>query len=128
MKVVIYIFGEGDFKVDTLPAHLVPTFASHLKYSFEKNGVPTIVLESDARIEGDPQKFTEITHLLHSNINIYDELRKAQETTNNLNHLPDRWRNEANKIHVPVNDYGAGWRHGVKWCADDLESYRNERG
>jgi len=45
MKVLIYIFGEGDFKNDSLGARLVPTFASHLKLAFEKNGVPTAIFE-----------------------------------------------------------------------------------
>jgi hypothetical protein len=92
LKVLIYIFGEGDFKNDTLEAHLVPTFASHLKYAFEKNGVPTIVLETDKKLVGDPQNFKEITHLLHSNFDVYGELRKAQKTYSKLSILPFNWR------------------------------------
>jgi hypothetical protein len=123
MKVLIYIFGEGDFKRDTLESRLVPVFASHLKYSFEKNSVPTAIFETDEKVTDNPITHKEITHLLHSNVDIYDELRKAQEITNNLNHLPDNWRNTA-RAHSPKNDYNNGWCYGVKWCADELEKVR----
>ena len=47
MKVIIHIYGEGDFKTDTLETRLVPVFCENLKKNFEKNGVPTIIIQSN---------------------------------------------------------------------------------
>ena len=124
MKVLIYIFGEGDFKNDSLGARLVPTFASHLKLAFEKNGVPTAIFETDERVTKNPQNLKEITRLLHSDVQIYDELRKAQKISNNLNDLPFRWRNMVANCKPFKNEYDCGYYYGVRECADNLENIR----
>jgi hypothetical protein len=124
LKVLIYIFGEGDFENDALEAKLVPVFASHLKYAFEKNGVSTTVLETDAKLEGNPRNFKEVNRLLHSNFNVYDELRKSQEIMNNLNGLPFQWRNSVENCKPFKNEYDCGYYYGVRECADNLENLR----
>ena len=124
MKVLIYIFGEGDFKNDSLGARLVPTFVSHLKLAFEKNGVPTAIFETDERVTKNPQNLKEITRLLHSDVQIYDELRKAQEISNNLNDLPFRWRNMVANCKPFKNSYNWGYYDGMRECADELENLR----
>jgi len=47
MKVIIHVYGEGDFKRDTLPAHVVPSMCKRVKAGFEKNGVPTTLIVDD---------------------------------------------------------------------------------
>jgi len=122
MKVLIYIFGEGDFKNDSLGARLVPTFASHLKFAFEKNGVPTAIFETDENVTYNPVALKELCRLPKTKFKIYDELRKAQEMCNNLESLPFRWREEAKRVNNIKSEYNQGWCRGVKWCADELEN------
>jgi hypothetical protein len=126
MKVIIYIFGEGDFKRDTLESGLVPVFAGQIKTSFENNNVPTIVLETDDVISENPKNWMELTKDMaklsrHYNVNVFDELRKAEDKRKLLKNLPDNWRNEAKRIHNPRNVYNNGWCLCLKWCADELE-------
>lgn len=126
----MFIFGEGDFKSDTLEARLVPIFASQIKASFEKNGVSTVVLESDSEFTKNQIKWVEqnFTHIAdHFNVDIYDVMRKTKEHTKLMASLPANWRKEADGGRNPQNDYNNGWYYGVKWCADELESLQNER-
>ena len=48
MKVLIYIYGEGDYKLDTLESRLVDKFLLDLKHNFEKNSVPTTIFKTDS--------------------------------------------------------------------------------
>jgi len=49
MKVVITIYGEEEFEEDTLESRLVPVFIEKLKTDFEKNNVPTLVIQNDRK-------------------------------------------------------------------------------
>ena len=50
MKVVIYIYGAGDYERDTLESRMVDTFLLKLKKDFEKNNVPTNIFKTDTNV------------------------------------------------------------------------------
>ncbi len=50
MKVVVYIYGGGDYNRDTLESRMVDTFLLKLKEDFEKNNVPLFIFKTDTGV------------------------------------------------------------------------------
>ena len=47
MKVKIIIYGEGEYRADTLESRMVDVRVRHLKTEFERNNVSTLIVKND---------------------------------------------------------------------------------